>query len=204
MMKIGIYGGTFSPPHLGHVRAAHEFYRAFALDTLYVIPTAVPPHKQAVKDINSQMRLEMTKLAFENVDCENIVVSDYETEKKTVSYTVETLEHFRETVSDDIYLLCGTDMFLTLDTWKYAESIFEYAKIVCVSRTSDANFIPQIAEKKALYEKNYSADVSFLDIAPLEVSSSKIRKLISGGSDVSAYIPSTVADFIRENNLYGE
>ena len=202
-MKIGIYGGTFSPPHFGHVRATRAFYRQMKLDTLYVVPTAIPPHKQMEGDADSVTRLNMARLAFDNLDGERIVVSDYETVKKTVSFTVETLEHFRAAVSEDIYLLCGTDMFLTLDKWKRAEDIFRYAKIVCASRTSEAAFIPQIEEKRALYEKTYGADVSLLDIIPFEISSSEVRAALAAGSDVSEYVPAAVIELIKENNLYG-
>lgn len=199
-MKIGIYGGTFSPPHLGHVRSALEFSRQLKLDKLFVMPAAIPPHKPISDSDNPEIRFKMAEMAFGNIG-ENIVVSDYEVNKKSISYTVETIEYFRENIGEDIYLLCGTDMFLTLDTWRRAEDIFKYATIACARRDSRE---AEIREKKLYFEKKYMASVILLDFVPLEISSSELREMIRENRDISRYLTPDIIEFIDKNNLYRE
>ena len=122
--RVGVYGGTFSPPHIAHVRVAKAFSDALSLDKLLIIPAFLPPHKQVDKNISANTRLEMCRLAFS--DIENAEVSDIEIARGGKSYTAITLESLS---SDDVelFLLCGTDMFLTLDSWYSPKKIFERA-----------------------------------------------------------------------------
>ena len=115
MTRIGIYGGTFSPPHNGHLAAARAFMEQMWLDILYVIPAAIPPHKQMAEPVSAADRLEMCRRAFAGM--EGVYVSDMEIRRGGKSYTVDTL---RELSGDDrrLFLLCGTDMVLTLDEWR--------------------------------------------------------------------------------------
>ena len=96
--KIGIYGGTFGPVHLGHIRAAHAFLDACCLDRLYILPTAIPPHKAVSQADTPEERLQMLKLAFSEPEYadDRIIVSDYEQKRGGKSYTILTLEHFAE------------------------------------------------------------------------------------------------------------
>jgi len=121
MEKIGLYGGTFAPPHLGHVHAARAFLRAIPVDRLLIMPTFQPPHKAKAAGDTPEVRLEMCRAAFGDIP--GIEVSDYEIAKADVSYTVQTLRHLTAE-NREIYLLCGTDMFLTLEKWYQAEEIF--------------------------------------------------------------------------------
>ena len=116
--KLGIYGGTFNPPHNGHIYAAEKFIEACNLDKLLIMPALIPPHKQ-VNDDSPYARLEMTKLAFSNSKYypEKLSVSDYEITSKQISYTYKTLEHFANDETE-LYFLCGTDMFISLGSWK--------------------------------------------------------------------------------------
>ena len=122
MTRIGIFGGTFSPPHNGHLQAAKAFMEQMWLDILYVIPTALPPHKEMEIPVSAQHRLEMCRLAFSGM--EGVYVSDMEIQRGGKSYTVETL---RELTGEDrrLFFLCGTDMMLTLDRWREPEEIFK-------------------------------------------------------------------------------
>jgi nicotinate-nucleotide adenylyltransferase len=128
--RIGIYGGTFSPPHLGHRRAVEAFALAEQLDEIYVIPTFTPPHKQLQGDATPQQRMEMCRLAFAGLP---VAVSDLEIRRGGKSYTVLTLEELKAP-DNTLVLLCGTDMFLTIDSWYQAARIFELAEIVYVQR----------------------------------------------------------------------
>ena len=133
-MRTGIYGGTFSPPHNGHVSAAKAFFEQARLDRLLIMPSLISPHKPTAEDDVPQRRVDMLKLAFEGDP--RITVCDYEIKQGGVSYTYLTLEHFHSE-GDTLCFLTGSDMFLTLDEWKNPERIFELAEIWCMSRTGD-------------------------------------------------------------------
>ncbi len=202
--KLGIYGGTFSPIHNGHVKAALEFFRLMELDKLLVIPTAKPPHKAEVAGATAEDRLNMAKLAFS--ECEEykagkIEISDFEIAKGDKSYTVHTLEHFAKD-GQRICLLMGTDMFLTLGKWYRSEDIFTLADIVLFRREDDAEFDSQITEKDKEYREKFSAKTYFIEGTPIEISSTELREKISRGEDVSEFIPSKTLLYISENGLY--
>ena len=196
--KIGLYGGTFSPPHAGHVNAAHNFIEAIGLDRLYVMPANIPPHKIVTNPIPTEMRLEMCRMAFG--DLPNTIVSDYECTKAGVSYTVETLRHLSAD-SRELYMLCGDDMFLTLDSWRLAEEIFSLTNIVCMRRYNGDGM--DLLQKKKEYEEKYGARVIFIDATPLPVSSTEIREMIKSGSeDLCKYLNDDVISYINNNGLY--
>lgn len=202
--KLGIYGGTFSPIHNGHMKSALEFLRQIELDKLLIIPTAKPPHKAEVAGATAEDRLAMTKLAFS--ECEEfkagkIEVSDFEITKGDKSYTVHTLEHFT-CEGQRIYLLMGTDMFLTLDKWYRAEDIFALADIVLFRREKDADALAEIMEKDREYKEKFSAKTHFIEGTPIEVSSTELRQKISGGENVSELVPRMVLGYILEKRLY--
>ena len=124
-MRIGIYGGSFSPPHNGHIEAVKSFRKSIMLDQVLVIPTYIAPHKQKTGTLSCEHRLEMTRLAFQNLNF--VTVSDYEISQQNVSYTANTLTHFAP--QGELFFLCGSDMFLTLDSWYRPDVIFKHATI---------------------------------------------------------------------------
>lgn len=197
MEKIGLYGGTFAPPHLGHVHAARAFLRAIPVDRLLVMPTFQPPHKVKASGDTPEVRLEMCRAAFGNIP--GVEVSDYEITKADVSYTVQTLRYLTAE-NREIYMLCGTDMFLTLEKWYQAEEIFRLAKIVCMSRTTEKK--QEIAETHARYRQKFGQDCILLKENPLEVSSTKIREAIRKGQSLAAYVPAEVEAILRRDGLY--
>ena len=139
-MKIGVYGGTFNPPHLGHVTAARAVFDLLRLDKLLLIPAGVPPHKVMPAGSPTQdQRLEMTRLAAEQTGLDNKVeVLDIELRREGRSYTAETLAQLKEQYpEDELWLLMGTDMFLTLQAWKSPEKILELAGIAAFGRTEE-------------------------------------------------------------------
>ena len=196
MEKIGLYGGTFAPPHLGHVHAARAFLRAIPVDRLLIMPTFQPPHKAKAAGDTPEVRLEMCRAAFGDIP--GVEVSEYEIAKADVSYTVQTLRHLTA-ANREIYLLCGTDMFLTLEKWFCAEEIFRLARIVCVSRTADRE--QEIVETHARYRQLFGQDCILLSEAPLEVSSTQIRDAIREGRSLAAYVPPAVEAILRRDGL---
>ena len=199
MTRIGIYGGSFSPPHNGHLKAAQTFLEQMWLDFLFVVPTAIPPHK-APPDVSPEDRLNMTRLAFSGM--EGVYVSDMELLRKGPSYTVDTL---RELAGEDkrLFLLLGTDMLLTLDEWKNPEEIFKLSYPVYARREKDKILDDKILAKLALYKEKYGKMVTKLTMEPIEISSSQIRERIAAGQPISDLVPASVEDYIKTHRLYG-
>lgn len=199
-MRIGIYGGTFSPIHNGHVQAAKAFMEQMWLDVLFVIPTGISPHKEMSADASSADRLRMCELAFEGI--EGVIVSDLEICRQGKSYTVDTLRHFSVDHEDRLFLLCGTDMMLSLDTWREPDEIFRLCYPVYIRRESDEALDGEIISKIAEYKKKYGRNVVRLVAPPIEISSSQIRKLIKRGGSPKGLVPDAVAGYIKEKGLY--
>lgn len=196
--RIGIYGGTFSPPHLGHARALSAFLEQEKPDVMLVIPTAISPHKQMKGDATPEQRLAMCRLAFDALD---VTVSDMEIARGGKSYTVETLG---ELTSDGrrLILLCGTDMFLSLDTWYRAERIFALAEIVYARRENDPDCEKRLSEKAEEYKARFGATVRPLAVDALELSSSEVRSAVADGEDTTALLHPEVRRYIEECQLY--
>ena len=198
-MRIGIYGGSFSPIHNGHIRALKAFLDQMQLDFVYVIPTYIPPHKQTSGVIDSRHRLKMCELALEGVD--GVVVSDIEIARGGTGYTVDTLRSlYRE--ENRLFLLMGTDMMLTLDTWREPEEIFRLCYPVYMRRENDKANDALIVKKISEYLSKYGKVVRRIMADPIEISSTEIRRRLSKGDDVSAYLPEKVIDYIKENQLF--
>ncbi len=204
MIKLGIYGGTFSPIHMGHVVAAQAFLRNACLDKLLIMPTAISPHKNVTAGVNAEDRLKMVRLAFEGTEeykSGRLEVSDYEIMRGGKSYTVYTLEHFsRPDVI--LHMLVGTDMFLTLDKWYRSEDIFRLAEIVLMRREMDSDRSEEIERKCEEYIEKYSAKIKIIPEPPIVVSSTELRESIKNGCSTEGLLPDGVAEFISKNNLY--
>ena len=196
MKKIGIYGGSFSPPHHGHLSAAKQFIEELSLDELLIMPSHISPHKVTDPTLTSRHRYEMARIAFK--DLPRVTVSDYEIQKGDVSYTASTLSHFAK--EGELYFLCGTDMFLTLARWYRPDIIFQNATIVLASRENGKE--QEIASAKEAYEKDFGARIIILNNEVLEVSSTEVRNALKQGKDVSRYLSHDVEVYIREHNLY--
>lgn len=199
-MRIGIYGGSFSPIHNGHVAAAKAFMEQMWLDLLYIVPAGIPPHKQLQGDANTWQRLKMCELAFEGVD--GVLISDLEIRREGKSYTVDTLRAFASE-EHRLFLLMGTDMLLTLDTWRESEEIFRLCYPVYMRREGkdpilDARIVAKITE----YQQKYGKVVRRIVGDPIVVSSTGVRKAVSEGKDISHMVPPAVEKYIRENGLY--
>ena len=202
-MKLGIYGGTFGPVHLGHIRASHAFLDACALDRLYILPTAIPPHKAVSQADTPGDRLQMLKLAFSEPEYadDRIVISDYEQKRGGKSYTILTLEHFAME-SDDITMLCGTDMFLTLERWYRGGDILRMADICCLYRDDDPVSREDILKTAEKYRDMYGTCVIVPSFSPLVISSTEIRARIAAGQPTEDVLPASVRRYIDGHNLY--
>ena len=198
-IRIGIYGGTFAPVHNGHLAAAKAFIEQMQLDILYVIPTAIPPHKQIDAADDPAHRYRMCELAFWNE--EKVLVSDMEIARGGKSYTVDTL---RALSAPDrrLFLLMGTDMMLTLDTWRESEEIFKLCYPIYARREKDPIIESRIVAKNNEYLQKYGKIVRRLMIDTVELASTDIRKLVLEGKPIDALVPPAVKAYIEKHGLY--
>lgn len=199
-MKIGIFGGTFNPPHLGHVEAASQAVKALGLDKLLVIPDAQPPHKDMPDGSpDAEARLQMAKLAFAGV--KHCRVSDMEIKRGGRSYTVDTLRRIREKYSQDkLYLLMGTDMLACFEEWREFLEIFTIATLaVFARRDEDRDEVEKAAQE--LREK-YNAAVRVIEIRAVNVSSTFIRSELAQRRGYEL-LPEAVYGEIIRHRWYG-
>ena len=204
-MKIGIYGGSFNPPHLGHLAAARAAVTALELDKLVFVPAGDPPHKRLAEGSPSPaQRLELTQIAADQLLLPDIAeVWDVEVRREGKSYTADTLALAAERwPGDELWLLMGTDMFLTLHEWAEPEKILSLAKVCAFGRSAadgEAVFAPQ----RERLRKEYHADVSLISIPDLvDVSSTLLRELLAGGEG-REFLPQAVYGYILREKLYG-
>jgi len=194
MKKIAMFGGTFNPPHSGHVAAARACVQKLNLDELIVIPTAIPPHKVMPEGSPTPLqRLEMCRLAFEDVPCAR--VSDMELVRGGASYTLDTLKELKKQYPDDtLYIIMGTDMLLSFAGWREPEAICSLATIAAVSRNEgEREALTQAAED---LKARFGAKVEIVDNTPLSMSSTEAR----GGNRV--HLPQKVRQYMADNALY--
>ena len=198
-MRIGIYGGTFAPPHAGHVAAAQAFMTQMKLDILYVIPAGIPPHKQVASNDDPRHRIRMCELAFGGM--EGVIVSDCEIRRGGKSYTVDTLREFAAP-EHRLFLLCGTDMMLTLDTWYQAEEIFRLCYPIYIRREDDRSLDKKLIAKIGEYQEKFGAIVRRVVMPPVVLSSTEVRRAVAEGQPIDHMVAPAVAEYIRQNGLY--
>ncbi len=192
-MKIGIFGGSFNPPHKMHKKIAIELIKKHYVDKVIFVPTG-SKYKYKNNLLSDKVRLEMLELMCR--DNNNLEVSDYEL-KEHVVYTYETLNYFRNKYKDDeIYFICGTDNLSYIDKWKKGEDILSNNKLLVIKRNADD--INTLLEKY----KDYKDNIIVTEIEENEISSTKIREMIYNNKRAEDYLDESVYSYIRENNLY--
>lgn len=199
---VCIFGGSFNPPHIGHVRAAKKYCETANPDLLIVIPSFVPPHKK-MEEIGVHHRLEMARLAFSDV-WKNTEISDCEVVRGGKSYTLFTVKEISEKYPGcRIGLFVGSDMLLSFDTWFKAEELFELCTLYVMPRRND---LPELLKKAEAYREKYNADVVFIDDDFYEISSTELRDAVREGNDgfLKAHLSEKVYRYIKREDLYGK
>ena len=202
-MKIGIYGGTFNPPHLGHITAARTVFELLKLDQLLLIPAGMPPHKDLpAGSPTPDQRLEMTRLAGEQIGLgDRVQVLDMELRREGRSFTSDTLRQLREEHPDDeLWLLMGTDMFLTLQHWHEPEKILSLAGIAAFGRTEADTEELFSVQRDYLYRTYPQAQIFTMTIpGVMDISSTELREQLAqkGGSKWLA--PAVYGYILREH-----
>ena len=198
-MKIAIYGGSFNPPHIGHVAAAQSVYEQLKPDRFLIIPTNVSPHKTMEDNSPQPMeRLEMCRLAFGHIP--GVEISDMEIRREGKSYTATTVEELRqEYPEDEICLVMGTDMFLSFRTWYRYQYLLENVTLAVLSREAYDTY--EIEQFKAELERENDARVEIIPHQVLPMSSTEIRERLRLGLG-SDLLPDQVYSYIVKMDYY--
>lgn len=201
-MKIGIYGGTFNPPHLGHITAARAVYELLGLDQLLLIPAGLPPHKPLPAGSPTRLqRLEMTRLAGEQLGLGGKVRAlDIELHREGRSFTSDTLAQLKAQYPDDeLWLLMGTDMFLTLQAWHAPEEILSLAGVAAFGRTEEDTEELFAVQREYLYRTYPQARIFTLTVpGVVDISSTELRERLAKGEGAGLLAPAVYGYILRE------
>lgn len=207
--RIGIFGGTFDPVHIGHLRSALEVAEFMALDELRLIPSARPPHREAPQ-VSAHDRLAMVELAVAGLS--PLCVDDREFKRDKPSYSIDTLESLRaELAADDqLFLILGWDAFCGLPTWHRWNALLEHCHILVLQRPDADSEAPETL-RNLLAARSISdpltlegpgGQISFIWQTPLAVSATQIRTLLASGKSVRYLVPDAVLTYIHAHGLY--
>jgi nicotinate-nucleotide adenylyltransferase len=214
MKKVGLFGGTFNPIHLGHLRSAEEIRESFGLGQVIFIPASYPPHKEKGNILPASLRAQMVRLAIADNPC--FAFSEVELRRPGKSYSVETITHFRRQFGPEaeLYFILGLDAFLEINTWKEYGALFALCHFIVMTRPGfEKNFSPEhlpvemakdfcYDPKRGGYAHRAGFFVFPKEITALDISSTKIRDNIRDHHSVKYLLPDPVAVFIDQNNLY--
>lgn len=207
--RIGIFGGTFDPVHIGHLRSALEVAEFMALDELRLIPSARPPHREAPQ-VSAHDRLAMVELAVAGLS--PLCVDDREFKRDKPSYSIDTLESLRaELAADDqLFLILGWDAFCGLPTWHRWNALLEHCHILVLQRPDADSEAPETLRNllaarsinDPLTLEGPGGQISFIWQTPLAVSATQIRTLLASGQSVRYLVPDAVLTYIHAHGLY--
>lgn len=199
--RIGLYGGTFNPPHIGHIQAAKSAAEQLRLDLLLLTPSALPPHKELPdQSPDGEARMEMLRMASKGLCCAE--ADDTELRRGGKSYTVHTLEQLQERYPGaEFWLLVGTDMFLTLQDWYQSERILSMVRVAVFPRASQPR-LPAIERQRQYLTAAYGARVDVVVNTAVDISSSHLRELLAQGLG-REYLHPDVYNYIACWGLYG-
>ena len=196
-MRLGVLGGTFNPPHLGHLVCAQEAYRELELDCVMLIPARIPPHKPVEAEPGAHHRLALCRLAVAGDD--RFSVSDIELNREGPSFTVDTLQELTYQASDtELVLIVGGDIAAGLPRWREPERVLELATVAIAKRRGTARSTVQ----DALDSLQGGQRASFFAMPRIGVSSTMIRRRVRAGLPIRYLVPDAVGDYIQQEGLY--
>ena len=195
--RLGLLGGTFNPPHLGHLVMAQEAHEQLGLDRVLLVPVAVPPHKEAEADPGAEARVRLSELAVGDDD--RFGVSRIEVDRGGPSFTVDTLRALHDRApEDDLTFIVGGDMAHSLPSWREPEAVLELATLAVAEREGVRR--EDLARR---LEPLHGGDrVTFFDMPRLDVSSSAIRRRVAAGRSIRYLVPDAVARAVTDGGLY--
>lgn len=201
-MREGILGGSFDPIHNGHLAVAEECRQRLALDRVLFIPARVPPHKQGALLSDAVHRLEMARLAVAGIPA--FQASDVELRRTGPSYTVDTVSAELERLGEgaEVFFLMGTDQALEVHTWHDVEGLGRLCTLVPVTRPGFPLGRLDELETKLPAGVVRRMKEAAIDITPVDISSTDIRRRVCEGKNISALVPPAVEEYIRTHGLY--
>lgn len=212
-MKLGILGGTFDPIHLGHLRVAEEIGEELELEKIYLIPAAVPPHKDRRPVTPFHHRLAMARLAAD--ESPMLEALDLEGRRQGLSYSIETLREFHQifTPSPALFFILGMDAFLEVKTWKEYERLFDYANFVVIKRPGSQSeelepFLQSLgvgfggSDREHTFTHPSGNVLIYREATLMDISSTQIRKLVAAEKTVRFLVPEPVRSYFMEKGLY--
>jgi nicotinate-nucleotide adenylyltransferase len=214
MKRIGLFGGTFNPIHLGHLRAAEEVCHSFELHRVFFIPSSYPPHKKKEGILDAASRAEMVRRAIADNPC--FAFSEVELERPGKSYSIQTIEHFRHQFGPgtQVYFIVGLDAFLEVSTWKEYGALFRLCHFVVVTRPGfekifSREHLPVELTNEFCYDIDkggYAHKSGFCvypaEVTGMDISSTRIRQWIREGRSIKYLVPPAVETFILSKKLY--
>ena len=191
-------GGTFNPPHLGHLVCAQEAYVQLRLDRVMLIPARIPPHKPVDHEPGAQHRLELCRLAV--AGDERFTVSDLEIDRAGPSYTVDTLKELHSQAPDsELFLILGGDVAAGLPLWHQPERVLSFATVAVAKRPGTR----KSAVDEALHSIRGGERAQFFQMPRIGISSTLVRRRARAGIPIKYIVPDAVASYIEEHGLYG-
>jgi nicotinate-nucleotide adenylyltransferase len=197
-LRIGVFGGTYNPPHVGHLIAAQEAWLQLGLDHVLLMPAWSPPHKPVPDDPGPRHRLELCREAVAG-DAQRLRVSDLEVVREGTSFTVDTLEELkRKTPDSDLYLILGGDVAAGFPSWREPERILSLATLALAGRKGT----PEAVVADALANVRGGERACFFQMPTVEISSTMIRKRAAAGQPIKYLVPEGVEAYIARHRLY--
>lgn len=196
-MKIGLFGGTFDPIHIGHLIIMENVINTMNLDKIYILPNSNPPHKLQSKKTDINIRLKMVKEAIK--DNHNVEINDYDYRDNSIHYTYQTIDYFKKTYPDyTFYFIIGEDSFLDIKKWKNYEQILN-ENLIVFKRYSEINS-SLLSEINKI--KKYNKNIYLIDNIALDISSTLIRSLVKNKKSIKYLVDDKVIEIINKENLY--
>jgi nicotinate-nucleotide adenylyltransferase len=210
MMRIGIFGGTFDPVHMGHLRAAEEIRENQSLDRVYLVPAYIPPHKRSKRITDPGIRLRMLKAAIRGN--RRLSVSEIEINNGGVSYSINTVKAFQKR-QEELYFILGVDAFAEIATWHSYQEIFYHTNFIIMERPNNEKVSPKglfpadVEEKirkvgRDTFEHISGKRIQVQVVTQLDISSTKIRESVNKGKSIKYLVPQQVERIIDETGLY--
>lgn len=197
-MRIGLYGGTFDPIHLGHLVVIENAINEMNLDRVIILPSSNPPHKKNINKTKADLRVEMVYEAIK--DNPKIILSSYESSNEIVRYTHDTLEYFTKNLSKhDIFYIMGEDSFMTIDTRRNYKKILDFNIIVFAREGIDKD--SQLVKKVEKIKKD-NPNIFLINILNINISSTLIRLLVKNNKSIKYLVRDEVDYIIKNRNLY--
>jgi nicotinate-nucleotide adenylyltransferase len=197
-VRLGILGGTFNPPHLGHLVCAQEAYLQLGLERVLLIPARIPPHKPVDEEPGPEHRLELCRLAIG--DDSRFEVSDLEIKRSGPSFTVDTLEELNSQAPDsELFLIVGGDVAAGLPRWREPERVLSLSTLAVAKRRGT----PRDEIENALSSLRGGERAEFFRMPRVEFSSTMVRTRVRAGQPIKYIVPEAVASYINEQRLYG-